>query len=252
MEPTADRPRGDDDRRTWMPLVAVVALIAVVFLAVYLAFRSDDGTGGATGTLPASFPSVPATASTVPTTTAPPSTSPPPPVTTARRAETGGGATKPATTTTVAGPGNPRAALQALSDQLGASVTSDVVTMGSDLYAMLVVGGNGDVRRWDGDQWVHTDTADAPGIITKVQVADVTGDGTRDFVVTLSGINAAGGVYSRQTFQFQFLPFNTTTGLQEFVNHLVLNGTRLQSAFVDSSGARTLTWTWTGRMFETG
>ncbi len=47
------------------------------------------------------------------------------------------------------------------------------------------------------------------------------------------------------------LPFNTVTGKQDFVDGLQLRFGKLQSPFTDSSGTRTLTWTWTGRMFET-
>jgi hypothetical protein len=250
MQPTNRRPRRDDDRRAWLPLAAVGALTTVVFLAAFLVFHHDDDAGTASGTLPATFPAL----TTVPSTVAPPTT--PAPATTPPPAAANPPAVAPprpaiSNTTTTSVSGNPRQALRDLGDQRAASTVSDIATIGSDLYAMLIIGGNGDVVRWDGRQWIQETTANPPGVINAVQVIDVTGDGTKDFVVGLAGPNQAGGVYSRQTFQFQFLPFNTTTGRKEFIDHLQVDSGQLQSPFIDATGTRTLTWTWTGRMFET-
>jgi hypothetical protein len=250
MEPTSERPRGDDERRAWLPLVAVVALIGVLSLALFVAFRNEGDADGVTGTLPASFPALTTAAPT--TSTTPPTTAAPAPVTTLpvprRTTPTGGVAGGRQTTTTVNG--NPQTALDQLADQTGATA-SDIVPVGVDLFAMLVRAGSGRLMRWDGSEWAESALVDAPALVRTVDATDVTGDGVPDFIVTLEGLNNPAGVYSAQMLHFQFLPFNTTNGLQDFVANLRVELGQLVSPFTDASGTRTLVWTWTGRMFET-
>ena len=124
---------------------------------------------------------------------------------------------------------------------------SDIVQIGAGSYAMLIVTGIGRLVRWSGTQWDDAATVDPPGIIDSVQTADVTGDGVPEFIISLGGLDQPGGVYGQQGFSFDFLPFNTTNGLEDFVDGLELRSGQLESPF----GGRTLIWTWTGRMFET-
>jgi hypothetical protein len=144
-----------------------------------------------------------------------------------------------------------RIALQEYADDIGATEVSDIASVGGDDYAMLVVSGSGQLASWDGDAWSFEEQVSTPSAVTRVDTADVTGDASPDFVVWLSGINRPGGVYGRTTFQFDFLPFNTTDGRRSFVAGLALDGNRLESPFRDVNGTRTLLWRWTGRMFET-
>lgn len=251
MEPSSRRPRGDDDRRAWLPVVVVVALIGVLSLALFLVFRDEGDADGVTGTFPASLPALTTVAPTAPTTapaTAAPATVPAP-VTTrtpARRQQTGAGVGAPTSTVN----GDPQAALADLADQSGAKA-SDIVPVGVDLFAVLVRAGSGRLVRWDGSQWAESATVDAPAPIRSVDTTDVTGDGVPDFVVTLEGLNNPAGVYSAQLLQFEFLPFNTVNGLQDFVANLRVELGQLVSPFTDAFRTRALVWTWTGRMFET-
>jgi hypothetical protein len=253
MEPSYGRPRRDDERRAWLPLLAVGALIAVLSLALFLAFRGEDDAGGVTGTLPASFPqltTVAPTVSTTPPTTAAPVTATAPVATPpARRPTTGGGAPVSQTTTTLSS-SDPQTALDDLAAQSGAT-TSDIVPIGVNLFAMAVRAGSGQLLRWDGSQWAESAIVDAPALIKTVDTVDVTGDGVPDFLVTLEGLDSPAGVYSGQMVQFEFLPFNTVNGLQNFVDNLQVELGQLVSPFTDTSGTRTLVWTWTGQMFET-
>jgi hypothetical protein len=248
MDPSYERPRRDDERRAWLPLLAVGVLIGVLALALFLAFRREDDAGSVSGTLPASFPALttaPPTVSTAaPTTavalTAPAAVAPP-------RTTRGGGGARQTTTTHS---GDPQTALDDLADQSGAT-TSDIVPLGNDLFAMFLRAGSGRLLRWDGSHWADSAIVDTPALIKTVDTADVTGDGVPDFIVTLEGLNNPAGVYSGQLLQFQFLPFSTVNGLQDFVDNLQVEIGQLVSPFTDTSGTRTLVWTWTGRMFET-
>jgi hypothetical protein len=253
MQPTPG-PRRNDDRNAWLPFVIIAALIVLLFLSLIIVFRDDDEADRAVGSLPASFDSL-----TIPTSTTPPTT---PPTTELAlviptTAETDG--TRPSRTdapgrdaTTTTQVDGPEEALTQRAQQLGATVTTDVVPIGSDLYAMVVSGGRGQLLRWSPQrQWDVVDRINPPSAIRTVETADVTGDGTQDFIITLSGVGQPAGVYSRATFQFGMLPFNTLTGQEDFVDGLVYQFGRLQSPFQDTSGTRLLIWTWTGRMFET-
>jgi hypothetical protein len=254
MEPSYGSPRRNDERNAWLPLVAVVVLIAVLFVAVLLVFRRDDNGAEPTGTLPASFPDE-TTVPTTPATTTPPTVAPTLPVvvvpTFPPATDEDGGEGIVTSTTQVEFLPDASDALDAYATQAGASETSDVVPIGADLFAMAIVSGRGRLLRWDGRAWEVADLVDPPGTMRSVDTVDVTGDGIRDFIIGLAGLDQPGGVYSRATFEFQFLPFNTVTGLEDFVDGLQVRLGKLQSPFRDASGTRTLTWTWTGQMFET-
>ena len=84
-----------------------------------------------------------------------------------------------------------------------------------------------------------------------METADVTDDGLVDFVITLSGPRQLGGVFSRATFAFDWLPFATPEGRQDFVDQLVLESGELRSTGLDSEGRPAIvSWRWTGRQFE--
>jgi hypothetical protein len=238
----------DDDRRGWIPLIAVGVVIVGLAIGLLVVSRRDDEASQVTGTLPDSFPSV-ATASSTPPTTPPPTTAPATaPVVTVAPATTepdGGATTSPGATT------DPDAALAELDSQMNASEVSGAVRIGSGLYAMLIVTGTGRLVRWGGTQWEDAATVDPPGVIDSVQTADVTDDGVPEFILGLAGLDQLGGVYGQQGFSFDFLPFNTTTGPADLVAGLQYRFGQLESPFRDASGTRTLIWTWTGRMFET-
>jgi hypothetical protein len=237
----------DDDRRIWLPLVAVGVVIVGLAIGLLVVSRGDDDNGKVSGTLPDSFPAAATTSSTSPAT--PPATTAPAtsPVVSVGPTVTIRAGTVPSS----GGANDPDTALAALAAQSSASQTSDIVQIGSSPYAMLLVSGTGQLVRWTGSAWEEAATVDPPGIIDTVQTADVTGDGQPEFVIGLGGLDQQGGVYGQQGFGFDFLPFNTTTGAQDFVNGLELKFGQLESPFQDASGARTLIWTWTGRMFET-
>jgi hypothetical protein len=253
MQPTPARPRRDDERNAWLPFVIVAALIVLLFLALIIVFRRDDEVDRAEGSLPLSFDPVPsAPASTTTASTIPPAT-PPPVVVPTTKASGGSGSSRTdapslASTTLVGGPAE---ALAQAAERAGATTTSDIVPIGADLYAMILVNGRAQLLRWNAREWEVADRLDPPGTIRDVATVDVTGDGIQDFLITLGGIGQPGGVYSRATFEFGLLPFNTVTGQEDFVDGLVYRLGKLQSPFRDASGSRTLTWTWTGEMFET-
>jgi hypothetical protein len=254
MQPTPARPRPDDDRNAWLPFVIIAALIVLLFLALIIVFRRDDETDRAEGSLPQSFD--PIASSTTTTTTTVPLTDPPTIVVPTTRPSGGSGSSRtdapPSGSTTVPILGGPAEALTQTADRLGATVTSDVVPIGSDLFALIVVNGRGQLMRWTPQRvWEVADRIDPPGAIREIDAVDVTGDGVKDFLITLGGISKPTGVYSRATFEFSMLPFNTVAGKEDFVDGLVYHLGKLQSPFRDSSGSRTLTWTWTGEMFET-
>jgi hypothetical protein len=234
----------DDERRNWLPLVAIGVIIVGLAVGLLVVSRQDEN-GNANGTLPGSFPAA-ATTISAPPTTPPPSTP----------AATVPAVTVGPTVTIARGSAptptdDPAAALTALAADESASETTDIVRIGSSQYAMLVVSGSGNLVRWDGSEWRSVATVDPPGTIDTVQTADVTGDGEAEFILSLGGLDNPGGVYGQLGFSFDFLPFNTTTGLEDFVDGLELRFGQLQSPFRDASGTRTLIWTWTGRMFET-
>jgi hypothetical protein len=230
MEPTPGPPRRDSNS-AWLPLTIIVALIVLLILSAWIVFR-DEGEADPIGSLPASF--APAT---TPATAAPPATTAPP-----------AGGDEP---TTAAGRPDASAALAQYVEDNAVTLVSDIVPIGSNEYALAVVDGFGRLLRWDRDEWQLDSRLSTPTAIDAVHVADVTRDGTDDFVIGLSGLHSPGGVYSRATFQFAFLPFNTTNGQEDFVDGLSLQFGRLQSPYVDTGGTRTLVWAWTGRMFET-
>jgi hypothetical protein len=255
MQPTPARPRPDDDRNAWLPFVIIAALIVLLFLSLVIVFRRDDEVERAEGSLPLSFDPVTTAPSTTTTSTLPP-TAPPTIVVPTTRASGGSGSSRteapPVDATTVPPFGSPTEALAQTAERLAATVTTDVVPIGSDLFAMIVVNGRGQLLRWTSQrEWAVADRIDPSGTIRDVETVDVTGDGVKDFLITLGGIDQPGGVYSRATFEFGLLPFNTLTGQEDFIDGLVYRLGKLQSPFRDASGSRTLTWTWTGEMFET-
>jgi len=229
----------EDDRRAWMPLLAIGVIIIGLAIGLLVVARNDDD-DGVTGTLPTSFPSLPSE-------TTSPATAPPPTSSPASAPDTATVGTISPNTTGTAQAGDADAALADLASQASASQVTPIVRIGSGQYAMLLATGTGRLVRWNGTAWEDAATIDPPGIIDKVQAADVTGDGEAEFVVSLGGLDQQAGVYGQQGFSFDFLPFNTTTGLQDFVDGLVYRFGQLESPF----GGRTLIWTWTGRMFET-
>jgi hypothetical protein len=255
MEPLARRPRRDDDTNAWLPFVIIAALIVLLFLSLIIVFRRDDEVDKAAGSLPESFDSLTvATSST--STIAPTSTSTTPVVAPTTRPAGGTSHTEPPDddedATTVPGVLTPTEALDAVAEEAAATETSDVVPIGSDLFAMIVVNGRGRLLRWTPQRtWVLADRINTPGAIQEIATADVTGDGVQDFLISTSGLGRPAGVYSRALFGFGMLPFNTLEGKQEFIDGLVYRLGKLQSPFRDASGSRTLTWTWTGEMFET-
>jgi hypothetical protein len=255
MQPTPGPPRRDKDRNAWLPFAIVAALIVLLFLSVIIVFRREDDVERAAGSLPATFDSVTtAPATTTSTSTLPPTTTPPVAVTTTRSPGTGSSRTDAPSNDSATLPilASPDEALQQAAALAAATETSDIVPIGSDRYAMIVVGGQGQLLRWSPQRtWEVADRLDPPGSIREVTTADVTGDGAKDFIITLAGVDQPGGVYSRATFTFGMLPFNTINGRQDFVDGLVYQLGKLQSPFQDVSGSRTLTWTWTGNMFET-
>jgi hypothetical protein len=255
MEPTPGPPQREDDRNAWLPFAIVAALIVLLFLAAIIVFRHDDE-AGPEGSLPESFDTISTVPSTPPTTPpATPPTTPPAVVVPPTRAPSGGGsagtAEGPSESSALPIIGGSTEALRRYAEQAGATETSDVVPIGSDLYAMILVNGRGQLLRWNSREWVLADRLVTPAPIREVATADVTGDGTQDFLITLGGLSEPGGVYSRATFQFGMLPFSTLQGPEDFVDGLVYRLGKLQSPFRDASGSRTLTWTWTGQMFET-
>jgi len=255
MEPLSGPPRRDDDGNAWLPFVIIAALIVLLFLSLIIVFRRDDEVEKAAGSLPESFDSLTVPLSTTTTTSTVPPTSPPPIVVpTTEPSGSGSNRTEPPGESTTVPVGlTPTEALARTAEQAAATVTSEVVPIGSDLYAMIVVHGRGQLLRWTSQQrWVVADRLDPPGgAIRDIKSADVTGDGVQDFVIFLGGLGQPGGVYSRATFTFGLLPFNTLEGKEDFVDGLDLHLGKLTSPFRDSSGSRTLTWTWTGEMFET-
>ncbi len=234
-----------DDRRVLTPLIAVGVLVVALAIGLLVVSRDDD-TDQTSGTLPESFPAL-TTTSTAPPTTPAPTTAP----ATAPSGTVAPTSVEPGTATSAGGTTDPDSALADLASQSSATETSDIVRIGSRVYAMLIVTGSGRLVRWDGAQWENAATVDPPGIINTVQAADVTGDGESEFIIGLGGLDRPGGVYGELGFEFDFLPFNTTTGLEDFVDGLEFRFDQLESPFRDASGTRTLIWTWTGRMFET-
>jgi hypothetical protein len=248
------RPRRDDDRNAWLPFVIIAALIVLLFLAAIIVFRRDDE-AGPEGSLPASFDTISTVPSTPPTTPAPTPVTTTPVVVVPTRAPSGPGSggtdDGPTESSTVQIVGGAAEALRQYAEGAAATQTSDIVPIGSDLYAMILVAGRGQLLRWDSRTWTVADRLDPPGAIRDVDTADVTGDGVQDFLITLGGLGQPGGVYSRATFEFGLLPFNTLQGQEDFVDGLTYRLGKLQSPFRGASGSRTLTWTWTGEMFET-
>lgn len=254
MQPTSARPRPDDDRNVWLPFVIIAALIVLLFLALIIVFRRDDDVERAEGSLPQSFDPITAAPATTTTTSTLPPTAPPTIVVPTTRDGSGSRRTEapPADVTTVPPIDSPTQALAQTAERVAATVTTDIVPIGSDLFAMIVVNGRGQLLRWTTQRyWKVADRIATPGAIRDVSTVDVTGDGIQDFLLSLGGIGQPGGVYSRATFQFGLLPFNTLTGKEDFIDGLVYRLGKLQSPFRDASGSRTLTWTWTGEMFET-
>jgi hypothetical protein len=255
MEPTPGPPRRDDDRKNaWLPFAIIAALIVLLFLALIIVFRRDDDAERAEGSLPESFDSLTTAPATTSTTSTLPPTAPPTIVVPTTRGGNGSSQTDapPVDETTTPAVGSPAEELEQMAKRVAATVTSDVVPIGSDLYAMIVVNGRGQLLRWTTQrEWEVADRLDPPGAIREIGTVDVTGDGIQDFLITLSGLGQPGGVYSRATFEFGLLPFNTVDGKENFVDGLTYRLGKLQSPFRDVSGSRTLTWTWTGKMFET-
>ena len=252
MQPTSGPPRRDDETNAWLPFVIVAALIVLLFLALIIVFRRDDDVERAEGSLPESFDSLTTEPATTATTSTLPPTTPPTVVVPTTRGGSNRTEAPPVGETTQPAIGSPSEALAQTAQRLGATVTTDVVPIGSDLFAMIVVNGRGQLLRWTTQRtWEVADRIDPTGAIREIETVDVTGDGVPDFLISLGGLGQPAGVYSRATFEFGMLPFNTVDGKQDFVDGLVYRLGKLQSPFRDASGSRTLTWTWTGEMFET-
>jgi hypothetical protein len=254
MEHEYHTSRRGDDRRAWVPIVAVLALLAVAFGAVIVA-SGDAGAAEPGGSLP-SLALRPATTTT--TTVAPP--------TTVARITAPPVARQPSVTAEPDGPDEPgravatpeddgpstepRPALRELADELGASEVSDIVPVGSDRYAMLVRSGDAELYRWTGSEWNSEQSVAAPGAVSDIGTIDLTGDGILDFLITLGGLRAPGAVLGRGAFGFELLPFNTNDGQEQWLDELRLSLGRLTSD-VDVNGNRlNVRWTWTGRQFE--
>ena len=229
--PDLDPDDATGGRRAWLPIVIVGAVVVLVFLAAMLVFRDADpdpaisweGTmaprATALGTVPgASAAPTSATAPTIapitPTTIVPVPTVFPP----SRSAGDGEEddeneeQAEDAASTTERRRVGADSALQDYALEQVASVTSDIVTIGSTQYAVVVSSGAGELLSWDGDEWTVEERLQTPASIVDVDTTDVTGDGSPDFVVRLAGIDRPGGVFSRATFTFDFLPFNTLAG----------------------------------------
>lgn len=265
-----------DERRGWIPGAVVASLVVVAVAGLFVAFRNDQTStydAAAEPTLTVAAPTTAAVAVTPAPAAVPVAPTPLPVVGTPpgqdRDDEPAGedeadnqdnedddderdrSSTSPPVE--VGGISGPQAALDALADDPGVSDVSDLVPIGSGSYAFVVVDGNGRLLRWDGGTWTEESAVNPPGSIRSLRTVDVTGDGTPDFVVTLSGAQQPGGVYSRATFEFDWLPFNTTTGQVDFVDNLSVQFGDIHSEVIDGSGQTiSVTWRWTGRQFETG
>ncbi len=249
MEHEYWRSRERDERRLWAPLAIVGAAFVALLLALVIVFGDDDGA--------ASIPVTALEASTSPATSAPATTvaptvaAPPPIVIPPADDEVATGDGSATSTLPSAGDGDPEIALQRVAVESGATDVSDIVPIGSGTYAFLTIAGSGRLLRWSGVEWVREATIDPPGAIRAVTTVDVTNDGVDDFVVMLSGLQRPGGVYSRATFAFGWLVFQTATGQQNLVNHLELQAGQLVSDDIDSLGRPiTVAWRWTGDQFE--
>ncbi len=238
-----------DERRAWVPIVIVLGAVALVLGGLFLAFR-DDGPAESEGPLPSLLDPTRQTVTPAPTLapTIPPLVTPPvvvvPPATSDRDDSSD-------ETDLDQAPATAHEALDQLVEELGASDATDIVAIGSDRYALLVVDDDAALYRWDVDAWQLDDTVDTPSGVRSVEAGDVTDDGVADFLVHLVGLDEAGGVYSRETFDFQLLPFNLTSGQTDWVPRLELDLGRLLSDVESDAGGRvTVEWTWTGRQFE--
>jgi hypothetical protein len=239
-----------DDRRTWVPIAVVVTLLAALLGGLFVAFR-DEGPAEVEGTLPSLVAPVMTVATTTPTPTTGPVVITPPPVivapdVTSDPDEPDTGATAPGDETSA----NSREALRQLADDAGATVVTDVVAMGSGRFAMLVRSGDAELYRWSGSAWERETVLGTPSSVRTIDVADVTGDGIDDFIVSLVGLARPGGVFSRATFSFELLPFNLTSGQVDWVDDLHVNLGRLLSNVPDNGATSQVDWTWTGRQFE--
>ncbi len=153
MQPTPARPRRDDERNAWLPFVIVAALIVLLFLALIIVFRRDDEVERAEGSLPLSFDPVPsAPASTTTASTIPPAT-PPPVVVPTTKAPGGSGSSRTdapsLASTTLPLVGGSAEALAQAAERAAATKTSDIVPIGADLYAMILVNGRAQLLRWN-------------------------------------------------------------------------------------------------------
>ena len=232
--------RGRDERRLWAPLAIVGGAFLALLLALIVVFRDDEDAGStpvtrvSTSAVPTSPPA---------TTTAP---TPPRPIVVAPRNDPPpDGGTLPGLVERDAA-----TALERVVDELRASDVTEIVPIGSGSYALVTIAGSGRLLRWDGEEWVREANLDPPGSIRSVETVDVTDDGVLDFIVTLSGLQQPGGVFSRATFAFDWLPFATPEGPQDFVDQLQIEPGELQSTGVDSQGRpATVSWQWTGQQF---
>jgi len=251
MEHEYHTSRRRDQRRAWLPLVAVLGLIVVVFGAILVAFR-DDGPAESVGTLPAAFPPL-ATTTPSPTTTTTATTEAPqppvvvaPPVTPAPGADAGSDDAAAAD----ARSDDPRRALRQLADDTGASIVTDIVGVGSLRYAMLVGGGDAALYRWDDEAWERDAIVPTPSPVRDIDTTDVTGDGVGDFLLVLAGTRSPGGVYGRDQLGFEMLPFNLTSGQVDWIDDLHVELGRLFSDVDVGRDRETVRWTWTGDQFE--
>jgi len=249
MEHEDSTSRPADDRRAWLPFLVIGVAVVIVLTAVLLVVRGDDSgdAGDPDLSLPAAAPTtttIPATTVPATTTTAPVATTIPPPVVPPETGAPGGpvGTAAPAR--------DAQQALDELDQQAFVSFVTDAVRVRGDSVAMAVVAGDIQFLRWDGEEWQREDIVDAPSSVRDIDTADVTGDGVTDFVIRLSGIGDPGGVYGRDTFRFELLPFNTGSGTETWVDDLRLQLGQLVSDIPDGSGRGTVEWTWTGRQFE--
>ena len=116
---------------------------------------------------------------------------------------------------------------------------------------MLVVNGDAELYRWDIGEWHLDSTVDAPTRVGSVEAGDVTDDGVTDFVVHLVGLDAAGGVYSREEFDFAAAAVQPDVGPDRLGVAPAGRPRAPRSDVVTDRGARvTVEWTWTGRQFE--
>jgi hypothetical protein len=232
--------------------VGIVLALVVAVVVVVIAIASDDGgTESAIQLSPLPPSTAPPTAPTtaVPTTVVPVAPAPELP-TGDTTAEDDGPTSDGGAGPGITDPNDPAAALTAEVNRSAASVVTDVVPIGSSLYAMMAAPGGARLVRWDGVEWIDDSFAKTPASVQDIDVQDVTGDGESDFVVQLGGLDRQGGVYGRRSFSFDWLPFAARAGTVDFVGDLQVNFGALSSDPVDPmTTTTTVDWLWAGSRF---